>query len=87
MLSAIVKITQAVKKFIATHAKTIINFFHIFALTKLSLSLFSFSFVQSSHFNETKPHNGIQLSVFSVHDLSFHKVVILGGNHNQNSFT
>jgi hypothetical protein len=79
--------THAVKKFIATHATIIINFFQSLAFMKQSGSLLTFSSVPSSPFKTTKPPNGIQFKVYSVPCLSFRRVLILGGIHNQNSFT
>lgn len=81
------KTSHAIKKFITTPAEIIINFFQSFALTKLSASLFSLAFVPSSPLSETNPPRGIQLSVYSVPDLSFRRVQIFGGIPSQNSFT
>lgn len=54
---------------------------------KLSGSLFSSLSAQSSHLSWTNHPNGIQFNVYSVHDLSFHKVVILGGSFILNRFS
>ncbi len=64
-----------------------INFFQSLAFTKLSGSLFSLASAPSSPLRETNPPSGIQLSVYSVPDLSFRKVQIFGGIQSQNSFT
>lgn len=63
------------------------DFFQSLAFTKLSASLFSFASAPSSPLRETNPPRGIQLRVYSVPDLSFRKVQILGGIQSQNSFT
>jgi hypothetical protein len=71
----------------ATPASNIITFLCIFAFTKLSLALNSSESLGSSHFNLTNHHRGIRLSVYLVHDLSFHSVNIFGGIHIPNSNT
>ncbi len=62
------------------------SFFQSFAAIKVSLSSQSSSLL-SSPLSETNPPRGIQLSVYSVPDLSFHKVQIFGGIQIPNSFT
>lgn len=81
-----VKITNAVIKFITTPATIIMSFFQSFAAIKVSLSSQSSSLL-SSPLSETNPPRGIQLRVYSVPDLSFHKVQIFGGIQIPNSFT
>jgi hypothetical protein len=79
--------TNAVKKFIVTHANITINLFQSGAVKSVFGFLYVLSSVGSSHSNEQNHHSGIQFNVYCVHCLSFRKLQIFGGNHIQNSVT
>jgi hypothetical protein len=59
-----VNITNAVKKFIVTHAKITINLFHNGAVNKVFGFLYVSSSVGSSHSKEQNHHNGTRFNVY-----------------------
>ena len=86
-MKIVVKISRAAIAFIVIPASKIIIFSRILALIKLSFALNVAGSLGSSPLSLTNPHKGIRLSVYFVPDLSFQRVMTLGGIPIPNSST
>ena len=82
-----VKIIRAVSRFTTIPPRMIRSFFRNLVEMKLSLAWKVSDLEGSSPSSEQNHPRGIRLKVYSVPDLSFRKVQILGGIPIQNSFT